>query len=303
MNVEVRYFSATGVSQRIAAEFTRGLGLETRYVNITLPETREINRQCEAELEVYIVPVHGERIPGFIYRYLRGIVGNGRPLVALAVYGNMGMGISLAQFDRLADETGFKLIAAGAFVGEHTFCNFGTLRQAQGPDQDQTQGAALRQAQGLDHDQTQGAVLRKAQGMINNVGKGRPDQADMVEVFYFGQQVRMKMEQKSCVRVSLPSPHMPMFIAGFPERGTRFIVRQPNADTNLCKMCGACVRGCPVGAIQSKNLEIDGSKCIRCMACVYQCPLSARRSEFKSPVIDRLFGFLGKNRRRNVFFY
>lgn len=286
MDVEVRFFSATGITRSIAVEFARGLGLDTRYVNITVPETREKVTRCDADMEVYVVPIHGERIPGFIYRYLRGIQGDGRPLVALAVYGNMELGISLAQFDRLAAETGFNLIAAGAFVGEHTFCRFGSLRQAQ--------GTTLRQAQGT--------TVRQAQGTRNNVGIDRSDQADLAEIYQFGQKVRLKVEQKPYTHISIPGPHIPMFIAGFPERGTRFIVKRPDVDIELCKKCGACVKNCPVGAIMSNDLEIDESKCIRCMACVQLCPVSARRSEFKVPAIDRVFGWLGKKRKSNLYF-
>jgi ferredoxin len=294
MNVEIRYFSATGITHNIVTEFARGLGYNTRFVDITLPKNRIDGISGDANLEVFAVPVHGERIPGFIYRYLQNIKGNGRPLVTLAVYGNMGIGISLGQFDQLANETGFRLVAAGAFVGEHTFCRFGALRQAQGTDQIQAQGKALRQAQG--------ASLRQALGPVNHVGMGRPDQYDLMEIFKFGQKVKEKLDQALVDTISLPKPIIPMFIAGFPERGTRFIVRQPDADPVICKSCGICVNQCPVGAINAHSYQIDGSKCIRCMACVHNCPVLARTSEFKFAVIDYAFGWMGQKYKPNLVY-
>jgi ferredoxin len=279
MKAEVRYFSATGIGKKIADEFVRGLGLDTRYVNITRPDNRETVGGQNTGLEIFVVPVHGERIPGFLYNYLHGIKGNGRPLVTMAVYGNVGMGISLAQFEKLARETNFNLIAAGAFVGEHTFCHFGAS------------GASYRQSQSADS--------RLAR---NHVGEGRPDPTDLADLYYFGQQVRRKVDMKLAAPVKLPGPRVPMFIAGFPERGTRFIVCQPDVDNNICRKCGDCAKNCPVGAIRLDSLEIDVSKCIRCMACIHRCPVGARTSMFKASGFDWLFRQIGKTRRKNVFY-
>jgi ferredoxin len=128
---------------------------------------------------------------------------------------------------------------------------------------------------------------------------GRPDQIDLEEIFNFGQKVRAKLDQEQVDTISLPKPIIPMFIAGFPERGTRFIVRQPDADPILCKSCGKCVNQCPVGAINSVTYQIDGSKCIHCMACIHNCPVSARTSGFKFAVIDYAFGRMGRKHKPN----
>jgi ferredoxin len=269
MNVEVRYFSATGVTQNVVTEFIRGMKCDGKFINITLPENRTESSTVKADLEVIAVPVHGERIPGFIYDHLRSINGNGRPLVTLAVFGNMDIGISLGQFDRLARECNFRLVAAGAFVGEHSFCRFGSLRTHEN----------------------------------NKVGSGRPDRADSVEIYRFGQSVREKLENGISDSISLPRPKLPMFIAGFPERGTRFIVRKPEADSLICRQCGVCAKKCPVGAIDNERYVVDESKCIRCMACVLNCPVSARTSGFRLKTFDRVFGYIGRKPKPNIIIY
>jgi ferredoxin len=279
MNVEIRFFSATGITKKVVTEFARGLGCNERFLDITLPKNRNEGTSCDTDLEVIAVPVHGERIPGFLYRYLCSIKGNNRPLVTIAVYGNMGIGISLGQFEHLAQKTGFRLVSAAALVGEHTFCRFGALQQIQG------------------------AALRQAQRNVNHVGMGRPDKFDLQEIYSFGQKVRSKLDQGLVETISLPKPITPMFIAGFPERGTRFIVRQPDADPKVCESCGVCEKKCPVGAIDPETFEIDGTICIRCMACVHNCPARARASQFKSNMIDCAFEWLGHKPKQNHIFY
>ncbi|MFT3829037.1 MAG: 4Fe-4S binding protein [Opitutaceae bacterium] len=48
-------------------------------------------------------------------------------------------------------------------------------------------------------------------------------------------------------------------------------------DPNNCVACGACVDGCPEGAISEKDsvYTIDAEKCIDCAACESTCPNGA----------------------------
>jgi len=48
-------------------------------------------------------------------------------------------------------------------------------------------------------------------------------------------------------------------------------------DADNCVACGACVDGCPVGAISEKDsvYTIDAEKCTDCGACESTCPNGA----------------------------
>jgi NADH-quinone oxidoreductase subunit F len=49
-------------------------------------------------------------------------------------------------------------------------------------------------------------------------------------------------------------------------------------DSELCKGCGVCKKGCPAGAISGeikKAHSIDTSKCIKCGSCVDKCKFHA----------------------------
>lgn len=121
MKTEIIYFSATGTTKALVEAISQGLNGDVHFTNITLPESRKDNIIVNCDLTIMATPVYGERIPHFLYDIYKQIKGNGNSLVAVAVYGNMGFGISLEQFKDLADNNNFRLIAAGAFIGQHTY--------------------------------------------------------------------------------------------------------------------------------------------------------------------------------------
>ena len=123
MKVQIIYFSATGTTKKVAEAISRGINGETHFTDITLPGARKAFRLLDSDLVVMAVPVYGERLPRFIYRFLEQIEGGGKPFAAVAVYGNVGFGISLAQFEDYAAKKHFQLIAAGAFIGQHTYAS------------------------------------------------------------------------------------------------------------------------------------------------------------------------------------
>lgn len=57
-----------------------------------------------------------------------------------------------------------------------------------------------------------------------------------------------------------------------------FLRVKPDVRRDLCKNCGICVKGCPVGAISSTEkdgIEFDYGKCILCLCCHEFCPENA----------------------------
>ena len=52
---------------------------------------------------------------------LREIRGEGTPAIVLAVYGNRSFGTAVAELASFVAERGFVPVAAGAFVGEHSY--------------------------------------------------------------------------------------------------------------------------------------------------------------------------------------
>ncbi|MGE5237532.1 MAG: 4Fe-4S binding protein [Chloroflexota bacterium] len=117
------YFSPTQTTKRVIEAISQGLQVANlECIDLTLPaaETREL-LFIHRDLAVIGSPVYGGRLPTVAVSRLRRLKGNGAPAVIVAVYGNRAYEDALIELRDLALEIGFKPVAAGAFVGEHSY--------------------------------------------------------------------------------------------------------------------------------------------------------------------------------------
>ena len=70
---------------------------------------------------IFAVPVYGRHVAPAALERLREIRGEGTPAIVLAVYGNRSFGTAVAELASFVAERGFVPVAAGAFVGEHSY--------------------------------------------------------------------------------------------------------------------------------------------------------------------------------------
>jgi len=66
-------------------------------------------------------PVYYGRIPVVAKERIQMINGNGNHAIVIVVFGNRHYDDALLELKTLAEEQGFKVIAAAAFIGEHSF--------------------------------------------------------------------------------------------------------------------------------------------------------------------------------------
>lgn len=261
MKTEIIYFSATGTTKAIVTAISKGLNGIVHFTDITLPDKRKDVTTVASDLVIIAIPVYGERIPHFLFDYIKQFQGNGTPLAAISVYGNMGFGISLEQFKNFAEMNNFRLIAAGTFIGQHTY--------------------ASKEAP---------------------VAYGRPDGPDIQQAELFAKSIQKKIDMGNFTCPEIPKCTLPLFITELPDPVTRFLVRQPRIYRTTCNACGACVRKCPVGAIDPETLKISETKCLRCYACVKVCPKAARIARLRLPVFRTIFFHAGMIRKENQTF-
>lgn len=116
-------FSPTGTTRKILVGIAAGLGIEeVEAINLTPPESgRETLTLGSDELAIIGVPVYGGRMPAEAIKRLKKISANATPAVVVVLYGNREFEDALLELKNLAREQGFLPIAAGAFVGEHSF--------------------------------------------------------------------------------------------------------------------------------------------------------------------------------------
>lgn len=123
--ISLVYFSPTSTTRIVLEEIAKGMDkIVTGIVDITHPEIRN-NAVPEFKDEVVLIgaPVYAGRIPQTAARYFKSIKARGIPAVLVVLYGNREFDDALLELKDICVACGFVPLAAGAFIGEHSFCN------------------------------------------------------------------------------------------------------------------------------------------------------------------------------------
>lgn len=114
------YFSAKGTTKACARCIREAIGLESRaYPWLRQPPTGPVDIPAGDAL-LLSLPVYGGWIPSLCLPWVQQLRGHDTPAVIVAVYGNRHFDNALAQMQTLLEQQGFRVIAAGAFVAEHS---------------------------------------------------------------------------------------------------------------------------------------------------------------------------------------
>ncbi len=137
------YFSPTQTTKKVVEGIAQGVRLVAiEHVDLTPPDaiTRKL-AEMRNELAIIGSPVYSGRLPADAVSRLRRIKGNGAPAVIIVTYGNRAYEDALLELRDLAITAGFRPVAAGAFIGEHSYSTDATPIAAGRPD-----GEDLRKA-------------------------------------------------------------------------------------------------------------------------------------------------------------
>ncbi len=117
------YFSPTGTTEKTANAIAAGTGLPYESIDLTTLKRRQsFSHSFDSnDLVIAGMPVYGGRIPKNLDDFFSGLEGNGAPAVALVMYGNREYEDALIELKIGLEERGFEVIAAAAFIGEHTY--------------------------------------------------------------------------------------------------------------------------------------------------------------------------------------
>lgn len=121
------YWSATGTTEtvvvRMADTLARQFGCLKRTINFTLPTAREPDNTFGAgDLVVFGTPTYAGRVPNLLLPFLmEHIHGNGALAVPVVLFGNRNYDDALKELQNILEADGLRTIAAGAFVGRHSF--------------------------------------------------------------------------------------------------------------------------------------------------------------------------------------
>ena len=119
------YFSPTKATQKIAYEVADAIAadrdLTSIAINLTKPKSRPVRAGGqENDVFLFASPVYSGRVPAVLMDCIDQFGGDGAKAVVVGVYGNRHYDDALLEAADLLAERGFKVIAAGAFIGEHS---------------------------------------------------------------------------------------------------------------------------------------------------------------------------------------
>ena len=116
------YYSPTGTTQKIVKEIGQNLGIKlTSEYNIAKGQTTIGPEITDNSLTIIGVPVYGGRLPMITIDALKKFHSNHSHVVIVVVYGNRAFDDSLLELNEIVSNCGFDVIAAAAFIGEHSF--------------------------------------------------------------------------------------------------------------------------------------------------------------------------------------
>ena len=255
-SIKIVSFSPTGNSKKVAESIAKGTQAQIEYVDLTPPSVKNQGfEEFHDELAVIASPVYAGRIPNEAAFRIRKLKANDTPAVIIITYGNRAYEDALVELSDIVQEVGFKPIAAGAFVGEHSW-SIPEMPTAHGRPDDED----LKKAEEFGK-----KILEKLEG-IEDVRSIPP--ATGYGKAPYTRHMRGQLKWYNFGELTSPS-----------------------TDEEVCVKCGRCVEVCPTGAVTIKYVgsnpspslglsilvvSTDEDTCIWCCACVKNCPSGAR---------------------------
>lgn len=238
------YFSGTGTTrrtvERIAGGIASRLALPVETVNFSRPSVRQESlRFGETDLVVLGTPVYAGRVPNVLLSFLKeNVMGGGALAVPVVLFGNRNYDDALIELRNILISDGLHPIAAGAFVGEHSFSReLGAGRPNAGDEALMDELAART--------------------------------AELTAAWETAPQTPVTVRGQEPIRPY----YTPRDRAGNP---INILKVKPKTDMSRCGGCGLCAEICPMGSIDLVDVSQVQGICIKCCACVKGCPSGAK---------------------------
>lgn len=232
--VKLIYFSPTQTTRKVIEGIAQGIRIvAVEHVDLTPPDARTQKLpEMHDELAIIGSPVYSGRLPTDAVSRLQRLKGNGAPAVIVVVYGNRAYEDALLELRDLALEAGFKPVAAGAFVGEHSYSSNATPIAVGRPDVEDLKKA--KEFGKMIHEKLKKMRTRDKIGPLQVPGnfpyKERSALSDISPVTH-------KVVCTKCEKCALACP-----------TGAITVSDTVTTDRSVCIRCCACIKACSTGA-------------------------------------------------------
>ena len=209
-------------------------------MNFSRPSVRQESlRFGETDLVVLGTPVYAGRVPNVLLPFLKeNVMGGGALAVPVVLFGNRNYDDALIELRNILIADGLHPIAAGAFVGEHSFSReLGAGRPNAGDEALMDELAART--------------------------------AELTAAWETAPQTPVTVRGQEPIRPY----YTPRDRAGNP---INILKVKPKTNMSRCGGCGLCAEICPMGSIDLVDVSQVQGICIKCCACVKGCPSGAK---------------------------
>ena len=120
--IKTVFYSPTNTSQKIAQAICEGAqdNQPVQHINLTRPGQAKATFAAN-ELAIIAVPVYAGRVAPVARERLKNISGNNSPVILAVLYGNREFEDALVELKDIVEAQSFTVVAASAFIGEHSF--------------------------------------------------------------------------------------------------------------------------------------------------------------------------------------
>jgi ferredoxin len=235
-------FSPTNTTKKIVSIIADEISSNTRTViDLTYRAMNKSQQIVKNDGVIFGVPVYSGRIPSIFISRMEGIKGNGQPAIIIVLYGNREYDDALLELKDIVTSKGFTVIAAVAFIGEHSLSSREQPIADGRPD-------ALDIMKAIDYG-------KRIKTIIDNKNSGK-NELKVPGKFPYKEKkakpiVEITTNQNSCIICNKCITVCP--IEAIPKDNPFF------TDGEKCIRCAACIKICPTQArtfVDETSLEI-----------------------------------------------
>jgi ferredoxin len=226
------YFSPTNTTKNICDAVALGMEAKKPLIfNITLPDIRAKiianPDMVTANIDYLIIgaPVYFGKLPVQVIECLKSINGDRKESTAIVVYGNRDYGKALYSMVEILMKNGFRMISAGAFIGQHSYSDVVPVAIGR-PDKSDLDNAYLF-----------GNQSKKVSGCLSL--EKIPVQSDMFSSSDKYLPLKPTFISELCIQCGICSDVCPIGILSF-DTGALLNAK----DEDKCIGCMACVFNC-----------------------------------------------------------
>ncbi|HKL41851.1 MAG TPA: EFR1 family ferrodoxin [Clostridia bacterium] len=234
--VDALFFSPTKTTEQVVTTLSHEFNKPVRKLNVTSKVNREKPYSFNPNnLAIIGVPVYAGRIPKIMETYFKTLEGNNIPTVIITLYGNRDYDDALLEMRDLLNDQNFNVIAAGAFIGQHSY----------------TRKVANNRPDAKDLE----VVIAFSKDIIKKLKKNTQDELLSVKGNYPYRERKSRkafapVTSNMCIHCGLCAKDCPVQVIDYDDVS--------KIDANNCLHCCRCIQVCPTQAKKFDHSFIKG---------------------------------------------